>query len=228
MSRVAIMVIDTPMPFRDRDDAAVPLLLVYVGPSMYPTFRDLDLLGIREDPAVRVGDVIAFRSPAGNRTLVHRVTGVAAGHYVTRGDSNRLADPFPVPPCSVLGRVRTCTRGGRERPVLRGRPGLAFANARRAVRSLSRGFGAAAGLAYSRAVASGAVSRWTTPLFRLDLVAVPRRGGTAYLVRHRARVIGVGSPGGGGWRLRFPYALLIDADRVWCALPEQASVRSRD
>lgn len=218
MPRVAITVLDTSMPPPDRDDPAVPPGLVYVGASMHPTFRDLDLLGVRKEPAVRVGDVIAFRLPGDGRTVVHRVTGVADGCYVTRGDGNRRADPAPVPPCAVLGLVATRTRNGREHTVLRGPVGLAVATARRAAHFASQGVGAVV-LRSARAAAERLVAPRTTRLFRLDLVAVARPEGTAYLVRHRGRVIGVRGAGTGQWRLTWPYALFVDPDRVQPVLP---------
>ena len=76
-------------------------LLTVVSGSMQPTLPlgSLVLVVPRGAGAVRVGDVITFSPPGDNsRTVTHRVVdvqGTADGIQVhTRGDANRVADPW--------------------------------------------------------------------------------------------------------------------------------------
>lgn len=55
---------------------------------------------------VDVGDVVTYR--LADRTITHRIVGVAAGAapaFITRGDSNGNDDPLPVPLGAIEGRV---------------------------------------------------------------------------------------------------------------------------
>lgn len=85
--------------------------------SMAPSVRRGDVVLV--DPAARPrrGDVLTYRRP-GSGPVTHRlVGGDAAGGYLTKGDANRQADPQPVAPDAVVGRVRVLV------PLL-GWPGL--------------------------------------------------------------------------------------------------------
>jgi signal peptidase len=83
------------------------LLAVRTG-SMEPEMSPGDLLISREvDPrTVRRGDVITFRVPSEDNTLVtHRVTSVQddGNTFTTKGDANETADPFTTKAEDVLG-----------------------------------------------------------------------------------------------------------------------------
>ena len=83
------------------------LLAVRTG-SMEPEMSPGDLLISREaDPrTVRRGDVITFRVPSEDNTLVtHRVTSVQddGNTFTTKGDANETADPFTTEAEDVLG-----------------------------------------------------------------------------------------------------------------------------
>ena len=83
------------------------LLAVRTG-SMEPEMSPGDLLISREvDPrTVRRGDVITFRVPSEDNTLVtHRVTSVQddGNTFTTKGDANDTADPFTTKAEDVLG-----------------------------------------------------------------------------------------------------------------------------
>lgn len=100
--------------------------IIFVGQSMYPLLRDLDILYIApcrgED--LKRGDVIVFNSDDGRDVSVaHRIISVAGGRYRTRGDNNAFPDERLVPPESVIGRVTHAKRGGRTIEVRGGRAG---------------------------------------------------------------------------------------------------------
>ncbi len=83
------------------------LLAIRTG-SMSPVMEPGDLLISREvDPrTVRRGDVITFRVPSADNTLVtHRVTKVdeEGNSFTTKGDANDTVDPFTTKAKDVLG-----------------------------------------------------------------------------------------------------------------------------
>jgi signal peptidase I len=58
--------------------------------------------------AIKVGDIITFRSPTSGKMTSHRVTAVEEGQsyqFRTKGDANEDADPYSVPAHNVVGRV---------------------------------------------------------------------------------------------------------------------------
>lgn len=61
-----------------------------------------------EAEEIRVGDIITFYSPLSEELTSHRVIAVEGGssfYFRTQGDTNESADPFVVPPQSVVGKV---------------------------------------------------------------------------------------------------------------------------
>ena len=69
------------------------------GISMEPTYHDGDLVVVRGSSSYRVGDIVAYKIPAGDvgggLTVIHRVVdGSAASAYTTKGDNNPEADPW--------------------------------------------------------------------------------------------------------------------------------------
>lgn len=193
--------------------------LVYRGPSMHPTFQELDLLSYQRNCPVRAGDVVAFVNPVVPRTVVHRVVRVTGRGLVTRGDNAAVADPYLVPVSHVLGVVRWCHRNGISQKVLGGAAGRRTARGHIVSRHGRRVLGAAAGPLYRYMVSRRVISRWTSPLFELRLSAYLRSDGREFQLHHNGRAVGVRSPGAQHWHLDFPYALLVDPDR----LPEPLS-----
>ncbi|WP_432524582.1 signal peptidase I [Kineococcus sp. SYSU DK006] len=82
---------------------------VVVSGSMAPVLRPGDVVVAQPvgERAPEVGQVVVFADPsAPGRDVVHRVVGVEAGGYLTRGDANSAADPLPVPAEQVRGIAR--------------------------------------------------------------------------------------------------------------------------
>ena len=80
------------------------------GTSMESTLQDGDLVITREHGSYHVGDVIAYRVPAGDPhaglRVVHRIVGGSAtAGYITRGDNRSSADPWRPGPGDVIGSV---------------------------------------------------------------------------------------------------------------------------
>ncbi len=87
----------------------------YIGPSMYPTLRVGDGLVVMpyQGRPIKKGDLVVFKSPQDGKQVVHRVIRITERGIQTRGDNNRLPDPYELKPTDILGRVVKVRRGGR-------------------------------------------------------------------------------------------------------------------
>ena len=79
------------------------------GQSMVPTLRGGDLVVVRRQAEYKVGDVVAYRIPAGvfrGRRIIHRiVAGDATGGFVLRGDNKADDDQWRPRPPDIEGRL---------------------------------------------------------------------------------------------------------------------------
>ncbi len=197
-------------------------VFAYRGSSMEGTFREGDLLVVSPaSPAeVRPGDVIAFRRRErdGRVSLVaHRVRRCTGGGFVTKGDQANK-DDGSIPTDDLVGRVEWVWRDGRVQRVWRGRAGRLWANLVRLRHVLFRLLAVPARLLR----ASGLVRF----LWRPDVVLVHLMGEEGRLIKyvHRGRTVAWWRPGGGHFRARFPYGLVLTPP----AVPPHASHESHD
>jgi signal peptidase len=73
--------------------------VVVRGSSMLPTYHAGDLVLVHRQGAYQVGQIVAYRIPAGEvgagHILIHRIVGGDASHgFVLRGDNNTFSDPW--------------------------------------------------------------------------------------------------------------------------------------
>jgi signal peptidase len=78
------------------------------GDSMLPTYHPGDLMVVRRAASYAIGDVVAYRVPAGEvgagLVVVHRIlAGDATSGYVMQGDHNPARDPWIVPEREIVG-----------------------------------------------------------------------------------------------------------------------------
>lgn len=78
-------------------------LAVIASGSMEPALGVDDLIVTHAQDSYRAGDIITFDS--GTSLTTHRIVAITPEGYITRGDANNAADPDPVPPEKVVGRV---------------------------------------------------------------------------------------------------------------------------
>ena len=79
--------------------------VVTSGTSMEPTFRAGDLAVLRSADEYDVGDVVAYRSAALDRVVMHRIRTDVDGTYTLQGDNNDFVDPDRVRDDEVLGKL---------------------------------------------------------------------------------------------------------------------------
>jgi len=80
------------------------------GMSMEPTYHGGDLVIVRKAPSYVIGDIVAYRVPAGEvgagLTVIHRiVSGTARSGFVTRGDNNAAPDDWRPSAGDIVGRA---------------------------------------------------------------------------------------------------------------------------
>jgi signal peptidase I len=93
---------------------------IYVGNSMYPTFRALDVLYFNPYAGreIKPGDIIIFKGPEKDENIVHRVFSIGPEGIVTRGDNCRNPDPWALHEEDVIGRVVFIRRDKRFKAML--------------------------------------------------------------------------------------------------------------
>ena len=100
--------------------------LVYVGSSMYPTFRAPEIVYFEPygNRSVRRGDVVVFNDPARGSSIIHRVISVTPAGIKTRGDNNDRPDSWTLRKADLDGRVAFARRDKRYRCIRGGLYGL--------------------------------------------------------------------------------------------------------
>jgi signal peptidase I len=84
--------------------------VVVRGDSMLPTYRTGDLVVAQAASSYEIGDVIAYRVPAGElgagRLVIHRIVGGdATAGFVVEGDNNPAPDPWSPRGGDIAGRA---------------------------------------------------------------------------------------------------------------------------
>jgi SynChlorMet cassette protein ScmC len=186
--------------------------VVYTGPSMNPVLEEPDLLEVCPygSRAIRTGDVICFHSPAENKTIVHRITGISAAGIRTRGDNNPSSDSGLVQPEQIIGRVVAALREKHTRSIAGGSIGrITHISSRFRRNMLNR-----AGIMYRIA---RPILICTRKIFRSGFFGMSQRI-VIFTARNRAtlrlfignRLIGEFHSQKKGWSLRFPFQLVVD------------------
>lgn len=90
--------------------------LVIRGDSMEPTYRTGDLLVVRAAERYAVGDIVAYRVPAGDvgagHLVVHRIAaGDGDAGYLMQGDNNPSVDPWMPRSSDIAGRAWVAVPG---------------------------------------------------------------------------------------------------------------------
>jgi signal peptidase I len=75
------------------------------GISMHPRLHTGDLALVRPAAEYRVGDVVAYRSTALRRVVLHRLIARDGDRYVFKGDNNTFVDPVHPRRAELIGRM---------------------------------------------------------------------------------------------------------------------------
>ena len=95
-------------------DKGLPFRFRATGFSMSPFIKNDDVITVRSmgSDAPRLGEVVAFRHPASQRLVVHRVVESGVETCRIRGDAIS-EDDGSVPRSNILGRVASVERNGK-------------------------------------------------------------------------------------------------------------------
>jgi SynChlorMet cassette protein ScmC len=198
------------------DSFTVPdsLRLVYAGTSMNPTLVEPELLHVKPyvGRRTRPGDVVCFKPPGGDVTVVHRVIAVGrrANDIRTRGDNSRQADPWVLQAADIVGRVTVAQRGTQCRRVYGGWPGLAVlvgARLRRAIRGLAGHFPRKL---YGLIVDFAPFDHLLPRSFRPRLVRFDARYRVFVKLLMGGRTVGQYDDLRGEWHMQRPFHLFVD------------------
>lgn len=75
------------------------------GVSMNPTYYAGDLVVVVRDAPYEVGQIVAYRNPANNVVVLHRIVGGDATGWEFKGDNNQSVDPTHPSSDMLLGRA---------------------------------------------------------------------------------------------------------------------------
>lgn len=68
--------------------------IIVSGISMFPKFRDGDLVFLRQAASYRVGEVAAYYDPLLRAKVMHQIIAVRGVHYIFKGENNPYVDPY--------------------------------------------------------------------------------------------------------------------------------------
>jgi len=202
----------------------LPGVFVYTGQSMYPTFRDHDIViwSAPENRRLRRGDVVLFRSPNDGRWIVHRIYDVSGTALTTRGDANRSVDEKVIAIDTVEGRVIAVERAGRRIRVPGGWIGHwsgVFLRKYQRWRCLLRHI---LWCLCRPLTPRSTLQRLFSPLIRVRVVEFKKMDGTELQLFFGRRRIGLLRSADQKWRLSPPFSLILDPDSLPCPLKDGA------
>lgn len=202
--------------------------IVYVGKSMYPLLRDLDILYFTpyDGQRLKVGDVIIFKpaGSSGDASTTHRIISLNENGVITIGDNNRAADSGVVSPRDILGFVVYAKRKDRLVRVHSGFQGRLLFITIRLLLAL-RNFGVNLLVwPYHVLSGSGIFRPFVPSSMKPRVVSFKRNDVIERRLLMGNRVVGRRNPRNNKWTIYPPYKLFINeallSDKAIIASPE--------
>ena len=80
--------------------------VITYGTSMQPAYHAGDLAIVKSASSYHVGEIVAYRNmQLGGHVVLHRIIGIANGHYTFKGDNNNFVDSFHPSQSELVGRL---------------------------------------------------------------------------------------------------------------------------
>lgn len=187
-----------------------------IGPSMYPTLKPgdgIEFCPYKTPSEMRVGDVIVYPHPNGTMDVVHRIIAVRDGVVITRGDNNNKIDPYNVHFDHITGKVTGAKRRRRRISIKGGKSGF-FIHKLMLFRKYARPYALAPFRFISNRIAASGLFNMFHSALDLKIVQIQRNHDSLRILVSGNRAIGKQMAGSGEWRIRFPYKLFINKDRL--------------
>ena len=184
----------------------------YIGTSMFPTLRTGDILRVasHKDRNIRLGDVVVFNSPYGNRPIVHRVASIDKKGIRTKGDNKLAIDDSILQPDKIIGRVVAAQRGKKEIKILDGFPGRIYASNLEVGKRIDMVVSTILRPAYRWLTRTGIFRKLFSRWIHIQLVCFKNGNGIDMQLQLGRRIIGRRLPGQNQWHIVRPFKIFID------------------
>jgi SynChlorMet cassette protein ScmC len=195
--------------------------LVYTGTSMSPTLLEPELLQVEPYGKRRVlpGDVVCFKSPEEDQTVVHRVVDIERRKTAdgrpqkdirTRGDNNTADDPWVLQPADIIGRVTAAQCGTRCRAIPGGWQGLLGLRSVRLGRAIRMCAGFVPHRLYCFVIGLGPFDRLLPPSLRPRLVRFEAHYRVFLKLQVGRLTVGQYDDRREVWRIKRPFRLFVN------------------
>ncbi len=188
--------------------------LLYLGKSMNPTLRDLDVVEFVSIPLSQMhkGDVIVIkRQEHPEERIIHRIISISPEGIRTQGDNNDRIDPWILLPSEIEGIVISAWRGKRKIKMYSGLPGYCRYIAHR-IRLKTTSTGISLIRAPYCFISSNKISRMTCRFVTLRLVDFSGSDRSEVQVYVGPIYAGRLVKGKNKWEIRPPFHILINPD----------------
>jgi signal peptidase I len=199
-----------------------PVTLNFTGPSMKPTLKPGDGLGVHPygDRKIRIGDVVVACPPEREQHVVHRVVSVDSHGIRTRGDNNNNTDAWVLCAENIIGQVVGANRKNKNKTIYGGRPGRIYASGLKAIKQIDWTVSRILHPVYHRLASSG-IFRNLLPLqLKTHVLCFKRANGIEMQLLMGRWVIGRRLNGQDRWHIRRPFRLFVDEH----SLPEAQNI----
>ena len=110
MAATVVLVVGWFLVLRPQPLGGPATYVVVRGSSMLPAYENGDFVVTQSARAYAVGEVVAYRVPAGEigegHVVIHRIVGGdAVSGFILQGDNNQFVDPWTPRPADIVGTV---------------------------------------------------------------------------------------------------------------------------
>jgi signal peptidase I len=202
-----------------------PVTLNFTGPSMKPTLKPGDGLGVHPygDRKIRIGDVVVACPPEREQHVVHRVVSVDSHGIRTRGDNNNNIDDWILCTEDIIGQVVCVNRRNRSKTIYGGLPGRTYASGLRAIKQIDLTVSRILDPVYHRLANSGIFKNLFPQQLKTHVLCFKRPNGIEMQLLMGRWVIGRRLSGRDRWHIRRPFRLFVDE----LSLPGAQDIKKR-
>ena len=188
----------------------------YTGASMNPTLRESHLLEIQpyKKQKIRIGDVIFFLPPEGDKLFVHRIIDISPGGIRTRGDNNPQPDACLLTPADIIGKVIAAWHGQTRRKITGGVAGLLLVSLIRSLRMVERKVSSLLRPTYYFFSNTGIIPYILSPVLKPRVVVFQTQSSQNVQLLLGSCIIGQYNSLREQWNIQRPFHLFVDERKL--------------